>query len=100
MPQVEVKTRFRRNGRRDPEVVLDILFVPRGSGNRAYAVKLARMFRNHEVIGPHVREVKAGSSRVTVSLIASIKLMGIILRWQNSPEGREDIAAVLGVPAA
>jgi hypothetical protein len=96
MPQVEVKTRLRWNGRRDPELVLDVLFVPRGSGNRPYAMKLARAFRNHEVLGPHVREVKAGASRVTVSFITSVKLMAIVLTWQKSAQGQAEIEAILG----
>jgi hypothetical protein len=47
-------------------------------------VALAKTIRRHPKLGRHVRQVKVGSSRVMVSLIASPALMKTI--WQWSPD--------------
>ncbi len=84
MPKIELKTRIRTTGRKSPELILDLLLVPRGSGNRAFAVALGKSIRRHPKLGQHVRQVKVGSSRVVVSLISSPGLMKTI--WQWSPD--------------
>lgn len=69
--QIEVKTRMRITGE-EPEVIMDLLLKPRGSGNRHQARLLGRAFRNHRILGDHVKKVVVGSSRVTVHLRATL----------------------------
>ncbi len=83
MPKIELKTRIRTTGRHGPELILDLLLVPRGSGNRAFAAALAKSIREHPKLGHHVRQVTAGSSRVIVSLISSPGLMKTIWQWNK-----------------
>lgn len=59
-------------------VVMEILLLPRGSGNRNTARRLANHFRTNAELKPHVKKVVCGTSRVTVHLIPSIDLLQII----------------------
>lgn len=86
MPTTELKTRFRTTGPHAPELLLDILIKPRGSGNRAFAQGLAQQFRQDPRMRPHVRRVVAGVSRVTVSLVASPELMRVVWNWNKSAD--------------
>jgi hypothetical protein len=95
MPKIELKTRIRSDGRHGPELILDLLLVPRGSGNRAFAAALAKTIRKHPKLSPHVRQVKAGSSRVMVSLTPSVGLMKTIALWSSSVQADEDVPGQL-----
>lgn len=59
----------------DPEVIMDVLFIPRGSGNRNKARALGVAFKTHPKMKPHIKRVVVGSSRVTVHLRSSLALM-------------------------
>lgn len=86
MPQIEVKTRMRPESRHGPELVLEILLTPRGSGNRRLAVALARAAKNHAQLGPHVKRVRAGYSKVWVVLTPSVALAKTMLEWNAHPQ--------------
>jgi hypothetical protein len=76
-------------------LILDLLLVPRGSGNRSFAVALAKTIRKHPKLGPHVRQVKAGSSRVMVSLTPSAGLMKTIWQWTQDESQTADVEGQL-----
>jgi hypothetical protein len=85
--QTEVKTRIRKLRGGGSEIVMEILLVPRGSGNRTMARNLAAAFKKHPDLAEHVRKTVAGTSKVTVHLIASAALMKTILTWDGKPAG-------------
>lgn len=82
--KIEVRTRMRIARGGVPTVVLDLLLLPRGSGNRNRARRLAQAFREHPKMKRHVRRVVCGTSRVTVHLRASVPMMRDI--WAIAPE--------------
>jgi hypothetical protein len=111
MPKVEVRTRLRPLGnKRKPapdapknqfngELIMELLLTPRGSGNRKFAIALAKAAKNHPRLGPHVKSVKAGSSKVWIILIPSLGLMKTI--WQWTEQQTTDVPGQLsmfGVP--
>jgi hypothetical protein len=93
MPQVEVRTRLvpvRRSGQRkrdnllgETEVLMEILLVPRGSGNRKWAVALGKAAKAHPELGPHVKRVRVGSSKVWVTLLPSPSLLASMMSWNQ-----------------
>lgn len=56
-------------------VIMEILLLPRGSGNRNMARRLANHFRTNPELKPNVHKVVCGTSRVTVHLIPSVDLL-------------------------
>jgi hypothetical protein len=76
--QIEVKTKVRVTRAGAGEVVLTIAFLPRGSGNRGHVKRLGQVFRKHEVMGPHVKRLVCGASRLTVHLRPSLELMAAV----------------------
>lgn len=89
---IEVKTRVNwgKNGR-DPTVVLDLLLTPRGSGNRNKAQRLAKVFRDHEELGPCITRIVTGASRVTVHLRAGLATMAAVERWYSKAKESKDV---------
>ena len=93
MPQVEVRTRVvpaskRSKGEKKRPglhhggyVLLEVLLTPRGSGNRRLAVALAKAFKAHPQLGPHVHTARAGYSKVWVKLTPSLALAKTMLEW-------------------
>lgn len=81
MANVELRTRYRTRGPHAPELILDLLLTPRGSGNRRMAQGLAAAAKSHPRLGRHVRNVVAGSSRVRISLKPSVELTRDMLAW-------------------
>ena len=75
MARVEVKTRMKVTRSGEAEVIMDVLFIPRGSGNRNKARALGQAFRNHPKMKVHIKRVVVGSSRVTVHMRSSLALM-------------------------
>ena len=73
--QVEVKTQLKIQRDGTPLVILSVILLPRGSGNRNRARRLADAFRNHPRMKPHIREVICGASRVTVHMRSSLSLL-------------------------
>jgi hypothetical protein len=95
MPSVEVKVRTRLRGRGGPEVVLEILLTPRGSGNRKLARQLATAARMHPKLGPHIRRVSCGTSKINVHLIPSMELSRVMLEWNRERMERSDVPGQL-----
>jgi hypothetical protein len=90
MPQVKVKT----FSRLDPEwlgkpygeqlmLVMQIDLLPRGSGNRNFARRLAASFKTHDLLGPQVVKVVAGTSRVTVHMRSTIAALEAVAECQR-----------------
>jgi hypothetical protein len=103
MPTIEVRTRLyprrlKRGERRDRlenDLLMEILLHPRGSGNRNLARSLARAAKNHPQLGPHVRSVRAGSSKVWVTLIPSLALTKTLATWNAKREQLADVPGQL-----
>lgn len=86
MPRVKLKSYQRLGELDDPEsgeVVVVIDLVPRGSGNRNMARRLADEFRDHEVLGVHLLEVRAGASRVTLHFRPTWEAMKAMWEWTS-----------------
>src|SRR5689334_14523532 len=101
MPQVEVKTRTRHDGRGGPEIIMQIILTPRGSGNRKLAQGLAAAARK-SVLAPHIKRVRAGYSSAWVVMKPSAKLALDLLAWKAStPQDVEGQMPLFGgaVPA-
>jgi hypothetical protein len=73
--QAEVTTKFKMT---EGVMVLDIKLVPRGSGNRAAAQRLGRGVRSHPDLGPHIKRVVVGTSRVTVHFLVTLEFLKIV----------------------
>ncbi len=109
MPQVEVRTRLRPFGSKrkgcagvapaqaDAELIMELLLTPRGSGNRKWAVALAKAAKNHPQLGPHVKRVKAGSSKVWIYLVPSVSLAQTMLLINREPRQMADVPGQLGL---
>jgi hypothetical protein len=81
----------------DAELLLEILLTPRGSGNRKFAVELAQAARTNPKLGPHIRRVKAGSSKVWIYLTPSLGLMKTLALWSSSVQQDQDVPGQLGL---
>lgn len=96
MPQVELRTRTRINGRTGPELILEIILTPKGSGNRKLALGLAQAARRDPRIGPHVKRVRAGYSKVWVTLTPSLQLARTLFEMQAAELARAGESDVPG----
>ena len=94
MPHIEVKTKLRvlKTG---PEVLVDLVFVPRGSGNRNKARQVAQILRVNPRFKPHVRKVVVGASRVTVHLIPTFDLLRDLEALKNQQTEAADVPGQL-----
>ncbi len=97
MPSVELKVRTRMRARGGPELVLELLLTPRGSGNQKLARELAASVRRHPKLGRHVRRVVSGTSKVNVHLIPSAELMRVVAMWQKEEVQGSDVPGQLGL---
>lgn len=93
--RTEVKTHIHQKRSGEVVTVVDVLFLPRGSGNRNHARRLAAAFRANETLRPHLGKVVCGASKVRVELIPSLELMKIIASW---PEPQKDVPGQLPLP--
>jgi hypothetical protein len=73
--EIEVKTRSRVTRLGVPEIIVQCTFLPRGSGNRYKARRLAELYKRSEELKPHIRRIVVGTSAVTVHMRASLSLM-------------------------
>lgn len=65
--RVEVKTRTKwREKEQEFDWIVDLLLVPRGSGNRHIATGLGKVIRNHPRLKDHIRTLKVGVSKVSI----------------------------------
>lgn len=95
--QVEVSTRARLTRAGLPEIVLKVLLTPRGSGNRGYAERLAKAFRQQEIMRPHIKRVHAGTSSVTVYLKPSVGCMRAINEVAKRAKAAVDVPGQMGL---
>jgi hypothetical protein len=77
------------------DLLMEILLHPRGSGNRNLARALANAAKKHPQLGPHVRSVRAGSSKVWVTLIPSFALTKTLAMWNAQREQDIDVPGQL-----
>ncbi len=106
MPQVDVKTRLRpvrptgkkprpREWLHETELVIEIGLLPRGSGNRKLARSIAAAAKQHPKLRPHLKRVRAGSSKVWVVLRPSAALMRIMMEWNQDRLDEVDVPGQL-----
>lgn len=63
----EVRTRLMYgDSGKSVTLLMDVLLLPRGTGNLGFARRLGRQFREHKTLSPHIRRVVVGSSRIRV----------------------------------
>lgn len=91
---IEVRTCVKINRKKQAVVVLDCLFLPRGSGNRYKAKRLAQQLREHDPMSKHINKITCGSSRVTVEFLPSLNLVS---DWLDliEEEKRKDVPGQL-----
>lgn len=93
--QIEVKTRLKIARDGTPVVIMDVLLLPRGSGNRNRARRLGEAFRQHPKIKKHIRKIVVGASRITVHMRSSIALMRDINQISPELEATQDVEGQL-----
>lgn len=74
---------------------MELLLTPRGSGNRRWAVALAKAAKRHPQLGPHVKRTRAGSSKVWIVLKPSLALTRALLEWQEQRSSVPDVEGQL-----
>lgn len=84
--QVETKTRIKLARDGTPVVILDMLLLPRGSGNRNAARRLADAFRRDVRFKDHIRKISCGASRVTVHCRSSKAFLKMVLEMTDEPK--------------
>lgn len=94
---VELKTRFKGLFTERPELVLDVLLVPRGSGNRKMARRIADYIRRDSDLGPYVGKIVTGSSRVSIHLPITREVEAAVNRFLTRRK-EEEAQAVPDVP--
>lgn len=87
--QVDVRTKMRVS-KTGPEVVFSITLLPRGSGNRA-AVKRLGETAKKSAMGPHIKRMVCGSTRLTLYLRSSLALMKTIMEWTDEQVKIQDV---------
>lgn len=90
--QIKVTTRMRL---KEEGVVVDMILLPRGSGNRNAARRLRESFERNEQLRPHLLRVVSGTSRVTLHLKASVELMRVISEMRTAAEQARDVPGQL-----
>lgn len=70
--RIDVSTRLHVDRKGVHETVIRLVLLPRGSGNKNKAKRIAQAFRNHRILKPYIRRVAAGLSSVTVYLECSL----------------------------
>jgi hypothetical protein len=97
--QAKVITQAVQRRGHDPELLMKIMILPRGSGNRGLCRRLAREAKIHPVLAEHVSRVKVGSSTVWVYLRPSLRLtaqLGIMmLERANRAADAQDVPGQL-----
>jgi len=93
--QVEVKTKAYVTRDGQPRVVMTLDLVPRGSGNRANARRIAAAARGHRIMGPHITRVVVGASRVVLHMRASLGLLAAVNEVAREVEASRDVPGQL-----
>jgi hypothetical protein len=79
----------------ETEILLEILLVPRGSGNRKWAVALGKAARVNPELAPHIRRVRVGSSKLWITLKPSASLMSSMMSWNKRRADSADVPGQL-----
>lgn len=61
-------------------VILDMLWSPRGSGNRSKVRAVGECYKRNAELAPHIISIKTGASRLTLHLRPSFELARVIQR--------------------
>jgi hypothetical protein len=96
MAQVQVISKNVMRKGHDPEVLVKINLLPRGSGNRNLARRVGKAFRVDERFADHVTRVKVGSSSVWIYMRPSFDLMLTILQIEYGKQ--QDVPGQLPLP--
>lgn len=83
-----------------PEIIMDFILLPRGSGNRNKARRLGEVIRNHEFIGKssgHLRKVVVGATRVTAHFYATLAFRRAMKEMEKRAEEQRDVDGQLGL---
>jgi hypothetical protein len=96
MAQVQVIAKNVTRKGHDPEVLVKINLLPRGSGNRNLARRVGAAFRRDPRFADHVTRVKVGSSSVWVYMRPSFELMLLVLKLQYGKP--QDVPGQLPLP--
>lgn len=97
--QVEVTTKIKLGGETGSILILDVALLPKGSGNRAAAQRLAEGFRRSPELAPHVVKMTTGTSRVIVHLRNSPSLISAILKIKAMARDVPGQLPLFGQPA-
>lgn len=105
MSQMELRSRLvmRRHGRGGseptpwPMLVVDMILLPRGSGNRNRARRIADRWRKSEVMAPFVEKIITGASKVRVHLTCSPELQEAVREAQKLERESQDLPGQLGL---
>jgi hypothetical protein len=94
--QIESRARLKinRSGTK-AQIILDMMLMPRGSGNRAFARRLGESFKRDKRLDAYRTRVVIGASRVTVHLKAEPGLMATILEISQSISQQRDLPGQL-----
>lgn len=95
--QVEVRTRTVLKKGKDPEVLMAVNLLPRGSGNRTRARVLAKGFKDHPVLGPHILRISVGASRVNVYFRPSLQLWAEMSKMALAKSESQDVPGQLAL---
>ena len=96
---VEVKThvKFTPGSSPWPLMIVDMVYVPRGSGNRNKARAMAERWRESDVMAPFLEKVVVGASKVRVHLRCSPAFTQAMARVREEEAARVDVPGQLGL---
>ena len=97
--QIEVTSKIKFAGDTGSVLILDVALLPKGSGNRAAAERLAHDFRTNPELAPHVEKITAGTSRVIVQLRNSPSLLAAIVKIKQAARDLHGQLHMFGRPA-
>ena len=94
--KVELRTRVKGMFTEKPIIVMDVMLLPRGSGNRKRARELAALLRKNDLMGPHIEKVVCGASRVTMHVRVTVASMKALNAWmERERERTQDVEGQL-----
>lgn len=93
--QAEIKTMMRVRDGHPPELIMQMMLLPRGSGNKNKARRLAQAFKEHPKMKPHIKRVVTGSSSVTVHMLSSLALMDVLNEISAEAKAKKDVEGQL-----
>jgi hypothetical protein len=88
MGEIQIKTMTRIPRRGEPEVVISMTWVPRGSGNRYKVRKMASYFKTHPELKRVVKRVVIGTTRLTVHVRPCLDFFEVLAKVQAEAKAR------------